>query len=82
MLTKLLNSNHSNSYFNDILESMFDKEKMSGVNLLFTLRFDPNIKIKNFSELNNEEKSKIIYSSLSDFEKIPDFILDQFMTRE
>lgn len=82
MLTKLLNSNHSNSYFNDILESMFDKEMMSGVNLLFTLRFDPNIKIKNFSELNNEEKSKIIYSSLSDFEKIPDFILDQFMTRE
>ena len=82
MLTKLLNSNHSNSYFKSILESMFDKEMMSGVNLLFTLRFDPNIKIKNFSELNKEEKSKIIYSSLSDFEKIPDFILDQFMTRE
>ena len=82
MLTKLLNSSHSNSYFHDILESMFDKEKMSGVNLLFMLRFDPNIKIKNFSELNDKEKSKIIYSSLSDFEKIPDFILDQFMTRE
>jgi hypothetical protein len=82
MLTALLNSNHSNSYFKDILESMFDKEMMSGVNLLFTLRFDPNIKIKNFSELNEEEKSQIIYSSLSDFEKIPDFILDQFMTRE
>lgn len=82
MLTALLNSNHSNSYFKSILESMFDKELMSGVNLLFTLRFDPNIKIKNFSELNEEEKSQIIYSSLSDFEKIPDFILDQFMTRE
>ena len=82
MLTKLLNSSHSNSYFHDILESMFDKKKMSGVNLLFMLRFDPNIKIKNFSELNDKEKSKIIYSSLSDFEKIPDFILDQFMTRE
>lgn len=82
MLTTLLNSNHSNSYFKDILESMFDREMMSGVNLLFTLRFDPNIKIKNFSELNEEEKSQIIYSSLSDFEKIPDFILDQFMTRE
>ena len=82
MLTALLNSNHSNSYFKSILESMFDKEMMSGVNLLFTLRFDPNIKIKNFSELNEEEKSQIIYSSLSDFEKIPDFILDQFMTRE
>lgn len=82
MLTKLLNSSHSNSYFHDILESMFDKEKMSGVNLLFMLRFDPNIKIKNFSELNDKEKSKIIYSSLSDFEKTPDFILDQFMTRE
>ena len=82
MLTALLNSNHSNSYFKNILESMFDKEMMSGVNLLFTLRFDPNIKIKNFSELNEEEKSQIIYSSLSDFEKIPDFILDQFMTRE
>ena len=82
MLTKLLNSSHSNYYFHDILESMFDKEKMSGVNLLFMLRFDPNIKIKNFSELNDKEKSKIIYSSLSDFEKTPDFILDQFMTRE
>jgi hypothetical protein len=82
MLTKLLNSSHSNSYFHDILESMFDKEKMSGGNLLFMLRFDPNIKIKNFSELNDKEKSKIIYSSLSDFEKTPDFILDQFMTRE
>ena len=82
MLTALLNSNHSNSYFKNILESMFDKEMMSGVNLLFTLRFDPNIKIKNFSELNEEEKSKIIYSSLSDFKQIPDFILDQFMTRE
>ena len=56
MLTKLLNSSHSNSYFHDILESMFDKEKMSGVNLLFMLRFDPNIKIKNFSELNDKEK--------------------------
>lgn len=55
---------------------------MSGVNLLFTLRFDPNIKIKNFSELNDKEKSKIIYSSLSDFKTIPDFILDEFMTRE
>lgn len=82
MLTTLLNSNHSNSYFKDILESMFDKEMMSGVNLLFTLIFDPTIKIKNFSELNEEEKSKIIYSSLSDFKQIPDFILDQFMTRE
>lgn len=82
MLTTLLNSNHSNSYFKNVLESMFDKEMMSGVNLLFTLRFDPNIKIKNFSELNEEEKSKIIYSSLSDFKQIPDFILDQFMTRE
>lgn len=82
MLTALLNSNHSNSYFKNVLESMFDKEMMSGVNLLFTLRFDPNIKIKNFSELNDNEKSKIIYSSLSDFKQIPDFILDQFMTRE
>lgn len=82
MLTALLNSNHSNSYFKSILESMFDKEMMSGVNLLFTLRFDPTIKIKNFSELNDKEKSKIIYSSLSDFKTIPDFILDQFMTRE
>lgn len=82
MLTSLLNSSHSNSYFKSILESMFDKEMMSGVNLLFTLRFDPNIKIKNFSELNDKEKSKIIYSSLSDFKTIPDFILDEFMTRE
>ena len=82
MLTALLNSNHSNYYFKSILESMFDKEMMSGVNLLFTLRFDPTIKIKNFSELNDKEKSKIIYSSLSDFKTIPDFILDQFMTRE
>ena len=82
MLTSLLNSNYSNSYFKNILESMFDNDKMSGVNLLFTLRFDPNIKIKNFSELNDKEKSKIIYSSLSDFKNIPDFILDQFMTRE
>lgn len=82
MLTALLNSNRSNSYFKNILESMLDKDMMSGVNLLFMLRFDPNIKIKNFSELNSEEKSKIIYSSLSDFEKIPDFILEQFMTRE
>ena len=82
MLTKLLNSNNSNSYFKNILESMFDKEMMSGVNLLFTLRFDPTIKIKNFSELNDKEKSKIIYSSLSDFKTIPDFILDEFMTRE
>lgn len=60
MLTSLLNSSHSNSYFKSILESMFDNEMMSGVNLLFTLRFDPNIKIKNFSELNDKEKSKII----------------------
>lgn len=82
MLTKLLNSSNSNSYFKNILESMFDKEMMSGVNLLFTLRFDPTIKIKNFSELNDKEKSKIIYSSLSDFKTIPDFILDEFMTRE
>lgn len=82
MLTSLLNSSHSNSYFKSILESMFDNEMMSGVNLLFTLRFDPNIKIKNFSELNDKEKSKIIYSSLSDFKTIPDFILDEFMTRE
>ena len=55
---------------------------MSGVNLLFTLKFDPTIKIKNFSELNDKEKSKIIYSSLSDFKTIPDFILDEFMTRK
>lgn len=82
MLTKLLNSSNSNSYFKNILESMFDKEMMSGVNLLFTLRFDPTIKIKNFSELNDKEKLKIIYSSLSDFKTIPDFILDEFMTRE
>ena len=82
MLTKLLNSSNSNSYFKNILESMFDKEMMSGVNLLFTLKFDPTIKIKNFSELNDKEKSKIIYSSLSDFKTIPDFILDEFMTRK